>query len=143
MKNGKTSPAKRVALFAAQVIAAAAVFFLIEILFIDGMFLTGVPSADEVESVTVEYPTISDRLAEATDSENIELAVDLTGFLRYSAFKSPDESAPALITITYRLIDGREQTVAANNETVWWNGKAHSLKQPEVFVNLTKGIFFG
>ena len=35
-----------------------------------------------------------------------------------------------------------DTTLAANNTTVWWNGKARSLKKEDMFVNVTQGIFF-
>jgi len=44
--------------------------------------------------------------------------------------------------ITYFLKDGTSKTISANNTTVWWNNKIHVIKDKEMFVNLTEGIFF-
>ena len=40
------------------------------------------------------------------------------------------------------LKDGTDKTISANNTTVWWNGKTYVIKDKEMFVNLTEGIFF-
>ena len=143
MKNRSNKLIKRLALFAGQIIATTVLVLVIEILFVDGMFLTGVPAVDDVERAVIEYPAISAQSVEVTDREKIELAVKLTGFLDYNVFGEANESGTPLVTITYYLSDGRELSVAANNDTVWWKGRARLLKDDETFVNLTRGIFFG
>ena len=40
------------------------------------------------------------------------------------------------------LKDGTSKTISANNTTVWWNNKIHVIKDKEMFINLTEGIFF-
>ena len=32
--------------------------------------------------------------------------------------------------------------VSANETTVWWHGKAQAVKEQEIFLTLTEGIFF-
>ena len=39
-------------------------------------------------------------------------------------------------------MNGTSKTISANNTTVWWNNKIHVIKDKEMFVNLTEGIFF-
>ena len=56
-------------------------------IFTGGMYLAGVPDADEVRRVTIAYPEKTDKVKEITDGEQIDLAVKLTGFLRYSLFE--------------------------------------------------------
>lgn len=143
MKDRSTKLIKRLALFVGKIIAVTALVLVIEILFVDGMFLTGVPAAGDVERAVIECPGVSVQTVEVTDREKIELAVKLTGFLDYSVFGEADGSGTPLITITYYLSDGQELSVAANNDTVWWKGRAHLLKDDETFVNLTRGVFFG
>lgn len=108
-----------------------------------GMFLVGVPSMDEVKKVTFSYPALTDQVKEYTDEENIELAVKLTGFLKYSPFAETAEAAPDGITIYYHLDNGKMVSVTADEETVVWQGKAHALKDPEIFMNLATTLFFG
>ncbi len=108
----------------------------------DGMYLLGVPNVDHVNKVTIAYPEKTDGILEITNREQIERAVKLTGFLRYALFAAPDLSDDAKITITY-YADGKEPvSVSANGQTVWWQGKAHALKDKDFFVNLTEGIFY-
>lgn len=32
--------------------------------------------------------------------------------------------------------------ISANNTVVWWKGKKYIIKDKDMFVNLTEGIFF-
>lgn len=107
-----------------------------------GMYLMGVPSIKDVQRVSIAYPAVTDEIKEITDPNQIELAVKLTGFLRYSLFEKSDEETAPLITITYFLNDGESVSVSASRSTVWWKGKKYAIKEPEIFVNLTEGIFF-
>ena len=34
------------------------------------------------------------------------------------------------------------EAISANNTTVWWNNKIHVIKDKDMFINLTEGIFF-
>ena len=80
---------------------------------------------------------------EISDSDDLKRCTAMLNLLKYNIFvKSEDDSAP-LVTYIFHQKNGSELVVAANNETVFYNGKQHVLKQPEVFVNLTEGLFFG
>jgi len=122
-------------------ILLTAVIVTVMMLLWEGMSLLGVPSVEDVERAEISYPSVTAEVKEAA-GEKIELAVKLTGFLRYDLFKAADESEGPLITITYFTKDGKELTVAANRETVWWKGRAHALKEEDLFVNIAEGLFF-
>lgn len=107
-----------------------------------GMYLIGVPKAEKVQYVTVSYPEVTDEEKKITDREQIRLAVQLTGFLRYSLLEEADSGESPMITITYYQENQPAITVSANRNTVWWKGKSHVIKDPDMFVNLTEGIFF-
>lgn len=107
-----------------------------------GMWLWGLPDLKEVRSVSISCPSVTDAVREISDKEDLELARKLTGFLKYDLFEQADTTEEPLISITYHLRDGTDQTVSANNNTVWWNGKSYSLKDKETFINLAEGIFF-
>lgn len=111
-------------------------------LFTQGMWLWGLPSLDEVQSVSLSYPSVTDTVKEVSEPEDMELALKLTGFLKYDLFEKADTTGEPLISITYHRADGTEQTVSANRTTVWWQGKAYALKEKDMFVNLTEGLFF-
>lgn len=106
------------------------------------MWLWGLPSLDEVQSVSLSYPSVTDTVKEVSEPEDMELALKLTGFLKYDLFEKADTNDEPLISITYHRTDGTEQTVSANRTTVWWQGKAYALKEKDMFVNLTEGLFF-
>ena len=63
-------------------------------------------------------------------------------FLKYDLFGEVNSEEEPAITITYFLKDGTSKTISANNTTVWWNNKIHVIKDKEMFINLTEGIFF-
>ena len=107
-----------------------------------GMYLIGVPKAEKVQYVTVSYPEVTDEEKKITHREQIRLAVQLTGFLRYSLLEEADSGESPMITITYYQENQAAITVSANRNTVWWKGKSHVIKDPDMFVNLTEGIFF-
>ena len=137
MRNWKKSLGQLVL----QIICSLVLFLAINI-GINGMYLIGVPKAEDVQSVTISYPEKSAAVQTVTDVEHLQSAVSLTNFLRYSLFAAVDASEEPLITITYALSDGSNVSVSANRTTVWWKGKAHALKQEDSFVNLTEGIFY-
>ena len=111
-------------------------------IFLNGMYLLGLPDLDEIQSISISYPTVTNEVKEFSDDENIELALKLTGFLKYDLFEKTENTGEPLITITYHLKDGTSKEVSANNTVVWWNGKTHNIKDKDMFVNLTEGIFF-
>ena len=108
----------------------------------EGMYLIGIPSIDEVDKVMISYPMVTEEVKIINNKADIETAVKLTGFLKYSIFKTADESEEPMITITYCLKNNETVSVSANNQTVWWKGKAYQIRDDETFINLTEGIFF-
>lgn len=109
---------------------------------VDGCWLIFLPIDQKVESVTITYPSFSPEAKEITDPDDLQKCTAMLNLLKYDVFaQSKDTSAP-LITYDFHLKDGSELTVSANNETVFFKGKQHVLKEPEVFVNLTEGLFF-
>lgn len=107
-----------------------------------GMWLWGLPDLDEIQSVSIAYPAVTNQVKEVSSKEDVELALKLTGFLNYSILETADTSSKPLISITYHCKDGSDQTISANEETVWWNGKAYAIKQQQMFINLAEGVFF-
>ena len=108
-------------------------------IFMNGMYLLGIPDPEDVQSVVVEYPGVTDEKKEFTDREHVEQAVKLTGFLRYALFEEPVSGGSPMITITYVLDDGRTVFVSADRETVWWKGRPRAIKDREMFINLAEG----
>lgn len=106
-----------------------------------GMWLFGLPNLKDIQSVSISYPNVTEEVKEISSSEDIELALKLTGFLKYNLFEQTDDDEP-LMTFTYHLKDGKEKTISANDHTVWWEGKSYSIKDKETFINLAEGIFF-
>lgn len=107
-----------------------------------GMYLIGVPRMEDVCQVTISYPEAAEEAKEFSDEEHIELAVKLTGFLRYSLFEEADGQDSPMMTVTYLLENGESISVSASRSTVWWQGKAHAIKDQEMFIKLAEGIFF-
>lgn len=108
----------------------------------NGMYLLGVPKAEQVQKVTVSYPEVSETAKEVTDAEKIKSAVGLTNFLKYRLFATPEVSDQPEFTITYTLENGETVSVEASEKTVWWHGKAHALKHEGAFMKLAEGIFY-
>lgn len=117
-------------------IIVAAFSFLVE-----GVPLFGIPQTDEVARVVIEHRGYPNGVKEFTDTENIELAVALTGYLRYSPLKGLSDDN-RLIQITYILNNGSQCTVSANEYTVWWNGTTRALRNENAFVKLCTAVFF-
>ena len=124
-----------------EIVAVTALIIGVRIL-TDGMYLCGLPDLKEVQSVSILYPSVAEEAKEISSDEDLETALKLTGFLKYDIFQKADDSAEPLITITYYLKDGTNKAISANDTTVWWNGKAYAIKDQEMFINLTEGIFF-
>ena len=132
---------KSIAKGVARFLVMAAALIALSIL-LDGMYLLGLPAQGQVRSVSVFCPEAAAQTKEVSSPQEIELALQVTGFLKYDLFAQASEEQPPAVAITYHLRDGSDVTVAANNTTVWWNGKARSLKKEDMFVNVTQGIFF-
>ena len=111
-------------------------------IFKNGMYLWGLPRINDIQSVNITYPSVTDDVKEISSREDIGLALKLTGFLKFDLFGEVNREEKPAITITYFLKDGTSKTISANNTTVWWNNKIHVIKDKEMFINLTEGIFF-
>ena len=110
-------------------------------IFMNGMFLIGIPKAENLQAVKIEYFEPNYEIKEITDSSKLELAVKITGFLNYSVFEKAEEPFEPKVTITYLLNDRTEISVATDNNTVLWKGKLHKIKQPDIFINISETIF--
>mgnify|MGYP006883033759 FL=1 len=110
-------------------------------IFMNGMFLIGIPKAENLQAVKIEYFEPNHEIKEITDSSKLELAVKITGFLNYSVFKKAEEPFEPKVTITYLLNDRTKISVAADNNTVLRKGKLHKIKQPDIFINISETIF--
>lgn len=110
-------------------------------IFMNGMFLIGIPKAENLQAVKIEYFEPNHEIKEITDSSKLELAVKITGFLNYSVFEKAEEPFEPKVTITYLLNDRTEISVAADNNTVLWKGKLRKIKQPDIFINISETIF--
>lgn len=120
-------------------IAAASLLAVLMYLATQGMWLTHLPAEKDVQSVSL---SLNGETVEVTEPERVERALKLVGFLKYRLFTQAEADDAPLLTMTLRLRDGAECIVSASRDTVWWRGKAHALRQRELFVNLTEGLFF-
>ena len=109
---------------------------------LDGCWLVFLPLDDKVASVTVAYPSLSPEGKEVSDAEDVQRCINMLNTLKYDVFKTSTDSSEPLVTYTYHLKDGTDMVVAANNDTVFYQGKQHVLKEKAVFVNVTEGLFF-
>lgn len=109
---------------------------------IEGMWLLGIPRAEDVTSVTIKYPSVTEEQLEITDREQIETCVHLSGFLKYKPFVNADEEDTPLITVYYHLTNGNQVEVSANTVAVFYNGKRHVLKDDNSFVKFVEVLFF-
>ena len=121
MVQKKNNYLKSIIRFLIQIGVVAALLMGFSI-FHGGMYLIGVPKAEKVQYVTVSYPEVTDGEKKITDWEQIRLAVQLTGFLRYSLLEEADRGESPMITITYYRENQPAITVSANRNTVWWKG---------------------
>ena len=120
-------------------IAAASLLAVLMYLATQGMWLTHLPAEKDVQSVSL---SLNGETVEVSEPEQVERALKLVGFLKYRLFTQAEADDAPLLTMTLRLRDGTECALSASGDTVWWRGKAHALRQRELFVNLTEGLFF-
>ena len=102
-----------------------------------GVQLLGLPKAEDVQSVTLV--SLDSGSVTVTDTENVELLVKAANLLNYK-LGAPDTTDPEL-TVTYTLKNGEVRVLSASRTTMWWKGRAHPLRQPEVFCNIVDGLF--
>ena len=107
-----------------------------------GIPLSGLPGAEEVATVEVWPGEMSGEARILTKEAEIEQAVNIAGFLSWQ-WGEPEAGEP-LIAIVYHLKDGNTQTLWANENTVFLNGKAHRIKgdNGKMFVSIAEGLFF-
>ena len=125
-----------------KIIIASTIFIVIVSVLMEGMWLPGIPKIEDVQSVAVTDLRHSTEAKEFSDGESIELAVKLSGFLKYKPLSPVKGPSEPVVTITYHLKDGSSKSLSANENTVWWQGKAYNIKQQKIFLNLSEGIFF-
>ena len=99
MVQKKNNYLKSIIRFLIQIGVVAALLMGFSI-FHGGMYLIGVPKAEKVQYVTVSYPEVTDGEKKITDWEQIRLAVQLTGFLRYSLLEEADRGE-------YGVVEGK------------------------------------
>ena len=102
-----------------------------------GVPLLGLPKAEDVQSVTLV--SLDSGSVTVTDTENVELLVKAANLLNYK-LGAPDTTDPEL-TVTYTLKNGEVRVLSASRTNMWWKGRAHPLRQPEVFCNIVDGLF--
>lgn len=103
-----------------------------------GIPLIGLPQVEDVKSISITQNSSQER--EIKTREEIELMINATNLLNYRIF-GKKEGSPVM-TVTFHLKDGDEVTIRANNTSVWWHGKVHSIKDTSLFINVVDGIFF-
>lgn len=109
---------------------------------LDGCWLVFLPIDEKVESVTVAYPSCGQAAKELSDADDVKRCINMLGMLKYDVFRKSEDLSEPLVTYTYHLKDGTDMVVAANNDTVFYKGKQHALKESALFVNVTEGLFF-
>lgn len=124
-----------------KIIIITAIIVLVNI-FMDGMWILGIPDIEDVQAVQITDRRYSDEAKGFADEETIQLAVQLSGFLKYKPLRKPQNDFEPGVNFTYLLKDGTQRSLSADENTVWWKGKAYVLKQEEVFLRLCEGIFF-
>lgn len=110
-------------------IAVIVILIVVVNVFINGMYLLGLPNLSDIQSASISYPSVTEDIKEVSSPEDIELALKLTGFLKYNLLEKSDTVEKPLITMTYHLKDGTDKTISANNTTVWWNDKSYTIKK--------------
>lgn len=131
---------KKAIRFIAAVLAAGSAALALDLL-VEGVPLLGIPDVEKVVRVAVEHADYPGELREYAEAEKIGLAVALLGHLRYSPLKGLTEDGRH-IQITYVMSDGTERVVAANDYTVWWNGRPRAIKNESRFTKLCTAIFY-
>ena len=108
--------------------------------FTRGVPLYGLPEAGDVASVEVRDTRLEGERRVLTSQEDVELAVNVAHLLNYNLGAAPED--PPFLTLTYRLKDGRTVEVAASATTVVWKGRRRALREGDLFVYVTEGLFY-
>ena len=115
-------------------------FFAGKHLIFDGQNLPQKPDKYDVSSVVVECPDYLEKTEEYDDELTVKAAVAILSDLDYSIFKKAPEGDPS-VKITYIMKDNTKITVEANDETVWWRGKAYAIKDEGEFIKSCRILF--
>ena len=116
------------------------VFLSGKYLLFDGQSLPHKPDKYNVSSVVVEYPDYLDTIEEYDNELIVKAAVAILSELDYYIFKKAPECDPS-VKITYIMKDNTKITVEANDETVWWSGKAYAIKDEGEFIKSCRLLF--
>lgn len=110
--------------------------------FMHGIPLIGIPKMEDVSYVEISDSRLNIDARKFIETEDIEIAVNITNFLNYRLGTPNQEES--FIQITFVMKDGTTVTVSANEETVYWNGKVFTIKgdNGRTFVSITEGLFF-
>ena len=65
-------------------IAVIVILIVVVNVFINGMYLLGLPNLSDIQSASISYPSVTEDIKEVSSPEDIELALKLTGFLKYN-----------------------------------------------------------
>lgn len=122
---------------ALSVLLTSILFFLAR-----GIPLWGVPDAADVVSVEITDARLSRQTRVLTAPGDVEMAVNMLGFLNYTP-GAPQAEAP-ILSIVYHLQDGRALSVAVGGKTVIWRSRAHAVRGDggDTFVRIAEGFFF-
>lgn len=104
-----------------------------------GIPIMGLPKKEDVSSISIIQNNAEEKTI--TDKDNIELLVNAANLLNYRLFG--ETAGEPIISVTYHLKTGDDVIIEANNDTMWWHGKAHSIKKTYMFVDIIQGLFFG
>jgi hypothetical protein len=103
-----------------------------------GVPLFGMPEPEDVAYVEIIHERLAAEPRRVT-GEDIELAVNLAGFLKFTLGEAKQEPR---IEMIYHLKDGGTVSLAGGEQSVLWKGRTLALKEDNLFVNLAEGIFF-
>ena len=92
---------KGILYYGSLVLAIVIIQFMIKV-DMEGMWLIGIPKPENVTSVTIKYPSLTEDDLEITDREQIDTCVHLSGFLKYRPLIDGNAKDRPFITF-YRL----------------------------------------
>lgn len=108
--------------------------------FSDGLPVLGIPKADDIIKVEITDNKNNETVV-FTDSEYIQLAVNMKNFTFYKVNSSKVSDKTGDISIKYFTSETDFTELSADAENVYWKGKARKLKKPEQFVKLADAVF--
>ena len=140
----KKSIPKRIGLrllqWLARLLMMAAIFTLFSIGIEGCPLFFNAPEAEEIHHVTVVQASTGESLEIAAPGQDLEIAANLLGIMRYVPF-SQGQGEPAY-TLTYFLNDGSRVAVGVNEASVFYQGHSHKLKGESLVWNILDGYYF-